>query len=833
MTASLPIASWVQLARPWWLIAAAGAVVPLALALLARSRGRRLRMASVVLQCLAILAAAAALAGPSAPLGPRAHLPYLYLQDASASTRLQKPGSWPANLPREVFNFAATVTPAGQDVTDPNRTRLAAALNLASARANKLAGLVIRTDGRFTDADWPAAAGSLGAAGIDVLVIAMDSPPPDARVADFSARRTARRQVDLRVTVTANAHQRRTVRIFRDASPETPLLERNLELLAGDSATIRVTDDDAPPGAPVYRAELSPADEFAENDSAAAIAPSPVRTVALIDPQQSLRPAELAAEAATSVRNIAPPRAPRTAAGWMEYSAVVLVDDNGSLLERTQRSALAEYVRAGGGLVLLGAGPHATPADRGDPLNLVAALLSNPYERTPLAVTVVLDASGSMTEPAAIEAGAGRIKFDLARRAVLSLRRHLTVRDALSVITFSDAPRLIFDSGDGTIDFASLSRALNGVQPGGATKVLPALELAAADRRADERKKLVIVVSDLATERFDPQSVAGDLAGRGISLAIVAPSAAADTDRGDAPLERLAGLLDAPLVRCERLTDLAAVFAGFLRSARVEALVRGRFVVEADPPPFGVDFARLGPLEAYILSGAQRGTEVLATVASDPLLGRRRVGLGRSVTLAVPLGEGLNSGPRQSPALADLLAAAVRWTLRPESDPRFAGQLEREGDALVVRVEATDAAGPMNLLQLALEIVSPARADAAPRRDSMMQVAPGRYEASVRTGAGPLSVQVREQPAGRIVWRADAPRTHPREFAALGADWDNLRRLAKLSGGRIVSAADVPTAVRRLRAGGYRPLWGYLLAAALICMLAEWALTRVVRRGNA
>ncbi|MCK4602627.1 MAG: hypothetical protein KAU28_09185, partial [Phycisphaerae bacterium] len=423
MASAILAASWLRLNQPWWLAAMAAGLIPLLLALWARRRGRNVNAFSVVLQFFAVVTAVMALSRPAVFTVAAAKMPYLVFRDVSASARTQsQPLDWPDELTRESFDFAGSI--GAVDGSDARATRLGSVLRLAAARAdtNKVAGVVIWTDGQFLDEDWSGAAEALGRGGGSVIIVPMDSPPADARISEFAAVRRGDGRVQLRLTVAANAMQRRTLRVWREGEADRPLLARPLKMLAGESVTIRLAVSPPAGRAAVYKAAVSPGDAFAENDSAATIVLPRRQRVALIAGE--VKPTFAAAES-LAVATVAPADAPQVASGWLDYAAVVLVDASGKLLGDARRAALAEYVRGGGGLVLLGAGPHKTAADRDDPLNRVAALVANPQERRPLEVIVVLDASGSMAE----RRRAGQTKFDVAREAVVSLRRHLTGRD--------------------------------------------------------------------------------------------------------------------------------------------------------------------------------------------------------------------------------------------------------------------------------------------------------------------------------------------------------------------------------------------------------------------
>jgi len=844
---SIPLALIVTFSRPALLLALAAIAAPVLISRWAARRGHRAAPLGVALQCASVAFVALALAGPAAPVGPGERKPVLILQDVSSSCRVQRDRAieLPLDVPVERLAFASSVAANAADL-DPNRTDLSTALRLAAARGADLAGVVIHTDGRFTD-QWPPAAEALAQAHLPVAIVPMDCPPGDARIAEFDARRRPDGAVHLRVTVRANALDRRTLRVRRihplAAGDAVVLLDRTLDLLADQPATITITDTPPAVSAAAYRAELTSADAFPENDSAEAATLPIRRTVAVIGPDlaQGLMPGGEALGGLQGL-DVRPVRADQVGTGvnwWMDFSAVILADANGQLLARPARAGLAQYVRSGGALVLLGAGPHGSPADRDDPLNLVAALVANPYERKPLRLIVILDASGSMAEASG---PAGRVKFAQAVEAVASLRLHLTAADSLSVITFSDDATCVYDSGSGLPDFGALGEALSKVRPGGSTDVGKPLNLAASRAAPAGRDGLVLVVSDLRTKPFDPQAMAEAFRRRGLSLAVVAIASAGETAPAEAPpLEALARLLKGPLVAGqENLSGLAKVFAGLLRRTRGDALRRGQFPAAVVRPLLGLAVGPLPEVQAYLLAAPQGGAEVVAQVAGehDGLLAVRQVGLGRSVTLVMPAGAGRNPAWEQSGELARIIGRAVRWSLRPALDGRFDGQARRQDGRIRVMIEAHDANGPINGLNPAGRIVPVAAAPGeAGTSFPLVQTAPGRYEGDAGDPGTPAGVEVMAgdgstsvPPGGRVVWQDVLSAGAPAELALVGPDAVSLSRLAELTGGRIVNGQDLGAFGQRLAAARRKDLWPALLAIAVALMLAEWAVTRVRRR---
>lgn len=789
----------------------------------------------MICQCLAIVLAATALARPMTPGGEGPRRSWLILRDVSASVGDQAdlPSPLEAELPQEQVRFADTLLAAGQEAdADAPATRLTPALRLAGRRLadNRTAGVVLMTDGCFDD-DWPPAAtrlaNALAEAKATLYIVPLDAAPHDARITAFAADRQRNGPCRLQLSLAANAILTRTVTVRRTQPQPAILYSKKIRLLPGRPITIRLTDNIPAGQAGVWRATLGPKSELPGNDTATAAVLPEVRQVVWIARNGKVPPTV----GGVKIDHIQPGSAPLDAAGWSRYAVGVLVDEKGTLLDAGRRKALAEAVRGGMGLVLIGSGPHETPVDRTDPLNSVAALVADPFRRNPLALTVVLDASGSMAEQITTEQN-GRPtvtrKFDLAAGAVASLKRHLTERDRLKVLVFSDSAKLVYDSGTASPNFAVLAETLAEVQPAGATKIAPALQMAIASPPPKRHTGLVLVLSDLQTAPFDPAKMADRFKAGNWRLAVVATGSAAEKTL---PLQQLAGRLGASLVHSENLRGLAKIFGWLCRKTRGDSLRRGRFTV--------VSTGRMLPAgkvldtNAYILAAAAPRAEVLARVGDpaegDPVLAYRQVGLGRSFTLALP-----PSAAERSGAFGKLLDFMVSRAARKTRDRRFDVELQRTGSRLRVRLIARDDKGPMNNLKLTVDVQSLETDETAKIETVSLplpQIAPGAYQQTLLHVPAVAGVTIIDVPSASAVWRGVSRRLAPRELAELGADWRVLRKLAELTGGRIVSAEELrtPEVGRELAFKGWQPVWQYCLAAALAMMLLNWGISRASR----
>lgn len=815
-----------QLAQPgrWWLIV----VLPWLPAVLWHWQGRRASWYGLAIQSLALVLVGFALMGPQLERlgGPR---PVAVFVDVSASQR-GLPATLsldlPADPPHEALVFAATLARAAVPV-NAAETRLAPVLELIAAGGDRLAAAVIVTDGRATDAPDAIhrAAAAVAERGLPVLFVPRGPSQPDARVTRLAVRRRPEGGAELAVTVASDGPLWTTLHVTR-IGLDSPLLTRPMNLAAGDLSTLRIVDAELPAEAPaVYRAELLGPDLLPENNAMAAPAPPAGRAVLWLGPTLGV-PMPFGPQ--VTVRHLSAEEAPREASALLAYDAVIAVDPSGTAFEPAHRAALAEFVRLGGGLVLVGAGPHDTLRDLADPLNAVLPLRVSPYARQPLEVVLALDASGSMAAPAA---PGGPPKFDAVRQAaVATVREQLGGDDHLHILTFRGSAELVYGGAVGERAWAQVADALARVAPAGPTRVTAAMEAslaALAPASPEGRRRLVIVLSDLQTEPLDVEAWARRFEQADAAFAV----AATGEPRADAPVEQLARRLGAPFVHRESLGGLAEVFAGFVRRARGETLVPGPVPVETLGPLFGLDLAEppgLPPVGAFLQAAADPQAEVLLrTVEGSPLLARRRADSGRSVAFAIPLAT--PEGPAwPAPLLGQVLAAAAEWAAAPGGDPRFDGQIVREpGEPARLVIRASEPGGPMNALDLVATVTMVAAPISAAEAD-LLPVAPGTYAAELpQLGNQAASVTVRGRANGTVVWRGGIPSRYAVEFAAVGVDEGALHALAEQTGGQVVAPEALAEHLRTVAARQRVDLSRWLLAAALALMLADFLLTRV------
>lgn len=805
-----------------WILPAAGVVV---LAWRGRRRGGQVLPFWSLLLCVTGMSLVGlSLADPMLRDPRTANPPWLLLRDVSASMRGQTGRilNLGNTVTVEEIRFAGGLQAPGQPPsTGSEGTRAIPPLQLALTRRETIGGIVLYTDGRFDD-DPRALLARLARSGLTIFLVPADSPPRDVRIGELTANRLEGGLVELAVTVESNAMLQRELTIRQDVPEAKPVSRTSLSFLPHQPITFRWRGRLDPQEAGAWTASLSPSDPLPENDSAS-VAVRPMRRQPWLIAPASLRPAG----ALAGLRRVDPSSGLAGGKAFLDASAVVLADESGRLLHAGARESLAEAVRSGVGLVLLGVGPHGRPSDRTDPLNEIAALRPDPFGRHPLALTVVVDASGSMAQPTGTAPG-GQRSFDLAIEAVTALRNHLTSADMLRVLVFADEPREIYTSKAGPPDIPALREALQMVRQAGPTHLGPALAHAVAQPAPQDRPALVLVLSDLATEPFEPADLASQIRQSGWSMAVIAIG---DEEESNLSLETLTARLDAPLLRRDSLEGLADLFGRLCRQQRGKIAQPGTYRIRATEPWQQLEV--LAPLSVVLETSPAGDAEVLAEAVDAtrtlPLLAWRQAGLGQSFTLALP---GLIL---TDPAWADAITRLADRAGRKGNDPRCAVRFNETLEGLSLTATLREEGLPVLDQILQAEVVD-LRTGQTLETASMDLDGMGTYGAVLRNmPAGPAGIDILDH-SGGVLWSDVVSPAVPRELGAPGADRRALHTLAEAGNANIVSPTELVQVVASIRAEStdraWRP-WPVLLGAGLVLVLLHWALPVVLRWKNA
>lgn len=716
----------------------------------------------------------------------------------------------------------APVTDVRSAVTGSS-TNIEAGLRLARTALPDAAArrLVLFTDGRETSGSALREAARAAAAGVRIDVVAPDPAtrgPASLAISSITAPPDARENDPFGVAVNLNgaAGARGRVTVSRDG---VAIDTRDVRAGSDGSAVLLISDSRPQPGHVTYAAAL----DGDETDRQGAVVNVSGQSRVLY--AGGTGAVALAIEASgLRLTRILPLALPSSALSLAAYDLLVLDAVAVDQLTPAQTDAVSSYVDTGGGLLVLGSAATLNAASiAGSRLAPILPIDLRPRggTRAPsTAFVFVFDKSGSMADR-----DHGVQKIELARQAVL---RALDVRqssDPFGVIAFDRTPTAVAPLA-ASPDAAAVAGSLRAIEPGGATAIAPAIEMAFGWlKSASTPKRHVLLVSDGRTSAADAERLRAIVSAQGIELSVIAIGPDADRDL----LDRLARATGGRSYVASDIRDLPALAARDATAAAGGAHVEERFVVRAAAHPAmnGVDRGALPQLGGYVVSTLKTGAEpLLVSHLDDPILAGGRAGLGRVTVFTSDLRSPWASAMAGWSGFRQLWAQTARWTARGAASRTLTLMVSDRIGGPHLTVEAERAGGGFaNALDLEATVLDPSGTTASVR---LHATAPGRYEGDLSaSSSGTYLVKVagrdaatgaEERAAHAFYWSAN------RERSARGTDAALLTQIARVTGGDVIDGNANPfNAPRPWRR---RDISSWLGAAALVLFIADLARRR-------
>lgn len=361
-------------------------------------------------------------------------------------------------------------------------------------------------------------------------------------------------------------------------------------------------------------------------------------------------------------------------------SAVVLENVGAHRLGDFALDHLAIWVRqSGGGLWMTGGpqsfGPGGYFGSPLDPLLPVSMELRQEHRKAPLAMSIVLDRSGSMAVPTA----SGHTKMDLANRATVEVLDLLMPSDELSVIAVDSEPHTVVSLGPVGTDRRSLrDRTLSINSMGGGIFVYKALDAAARELvNAQASVRHILLFAD-AADAERPGNYDGllfELRKAGVTVSVIGLGSPVDPDAG--LLEDIAIRGEGRIFFTENAEELPRLF-----TQETFTVARNTFVEEAAPWRFagGTAFFGLdGPpggwgtppaLGGFNLTYLRPEATVAALVEGDtgaPLIAGWQVGEGRVAVFTGEADGSFTGALARWDSVGELLTGLGRWVAGDDS----------------------------------------------------------------------------------------------------------------------------------------------------------------------
>lgn len=486
-------------------------------------------------------------------------------------------------------------------------------------------------------------------------------------------------------------------------------------------------------------------------------------------------------------------------------------------------AALDDFVRAGGGLVVVGgAEVFGVEALAGTPLEALLPLKATPREvesKPTLALVLVVDKSKSMLDDNRLE---------LAKAAARQTVDELEPNDKVGVIAFGTQNQWVSEIVPAG-DKRQVKQRINTLQAEGQTDMYPALEKAyLALEQAEADRRHAIVLTDGVSAPGDFGEIARRMADSGITVSTVSISPGAE----QLILKDIARIAGGRHYHCDSPADIADILVRDTRRVGAPALEFTPLVHQSLP---GLDLRGVPPLLGFAPTSPHGGAHLLLrSEQGDPLLAWRRHGLGMTVAFPADVKNRWAERWLRWPGFARFWHRVVAFARRRERDASRL-VLEREAGRVRVVLGARRDAAFANGLQPTAEVAEfPAGglAVAPPLHLHLEQTAPGRYEQSFAVAPdSAYDVQVEfDGDDGATVTRSLAGSYDYSDELIVGpADDALLRVVAAQTGGRFApppeALLDAVGAVRGTPTG----LWPYFLLAAAVLLVVDIAVRRLPR----
>lgn len=513
--------------------------------------------------------------------------------------------------------------------------------------------------------------------------------------------------------------------------------------------------------------------------------------------------------------------------------AVILNNVPAYLLPSEFLDALPFYVREqGGGLVMAGGkasfgsgGYFSSPIDELLPVSME---LRNEHRKLAVAMSIVLDRSGSMSATV----GPGMEKMDLADEGAARAIQLLGAMDAVSVFAVDTQPHEIVPLTRLGKNRPELTAAVRRISSEGGGICVPtglrAARASLAEAKAGQKHVVLFADANDATQELgDYQKLIGEMTGEGITISVI--GLGNPTDSGGDFLREVADLGKGRIFFNADPNQLPGLFAQetvtIARSAFLDQPVpltpaAGWLEIAARPLawPATIDGYNLSYLKPEATAAAFSADEYQA-----PLVAFWQRGTGRTAAVSFPLGGDFSAHLRGWEHYGDFCQTLCRWVAGEDLPAGLAVQTHLDGTVLRLDLYY-DETWERPFAEAAPRVVLGAGAGGQAHELTWERQEPGHFRATSALEPeqwvrGAIQVGKFTVPFGPIMAGSNAEWTFdPERLAELAA-------VSRASGGvERVDLGSIWKAPRRAEYGDLRP---WLLLALLLLFLADALLTRL------
>ncbi len=822
--------------RPlFWLLLLAPIIAAFCLSLV--DRRPLLKLASLVLRCLAVVLIVLALCSPFLMRKVRdAHV--IFMVDTSESVDRQQckaaverireltatlgsADSWSvmefASEAREIELDALAeklAEPSPESIGHPfyGETRIANSLLQARMTfpAGKAKRIVMFTDGRETTGLIAEALGVLRDEGVDLQIDYLQSVThPEVSILSLIPNTPSAyfgEKVRLKAKLSSNRDTIVRLRVYCRGvlEQEAPL---QLKADQDNEATIDVVM--TTPGATIWTAEIvADDDHFPLNNQASTTidVKGKAKILVLHQDQRLMRPLARALNKQgmeISVRGVR--GLPETLEGILQFDAIVLADVPATELTTRQMLDLKSFVSDfGGGLVMLGSensfglgGYYRTPVEEVLP---IVSRYEKEKERPSLAMVLVIDKSGSMSG----------LPIALARQAAKASAELLSPQDRIAIVAFDGQPYLVCEMRSAA-EIALISDAIDRISAGGGTNMYPAMEQGMEILAGTQsRIKHMIVLGDGQSTPGAFLELAGEMAESNMTVSAVALGDGADRYL----MSEIARIGRGRYYQTMDPANVPRIFSKETVEASRSAIREEPFLpvrIGDDDMISGIDFESIPMLLGYVMTRAKPTARMqLLSESGDPLLATGRYGLGKAVAFTSDATDRWASQWIQWKGFGRFWAQVLRSCLRKDDYHGLDIKREVIGDRIRFTLTSRDDAGAPEMAENWQALIIDESGQRTTRQLETIGIAAHRIDIK-RPQAGRFTLRLRETDSGKLKV-LHHHEDYPREYRLAGEPDIALAELPRL-GDRDAGANLQPITA-------FEPLRNYLLLAAVACMIA-------------
>ena len=501
---------------------------------------------------------------------------------------------------------------------------------------------------------------------------------------------------------------------------------------------------------------------------------------------------------------------------------LVVLDDVGTETVPTEveQKIVDAVANEGLGMVMSGGrsgfgsgGWHDHPIESMLPVELV----QKEEKRDPsTSLVIVIDTSGSMSG----------VRVQLAKEVSRLAMRRLMPHDKVGIVEFFGAKRWAAPLQPASNQI-ELQRALNRMDAGGGTVILPALEESFYGlQNIDTRYKHVLVLTDGGVEAGDFESLMRRMAGEGINVSTVLCGGGYHSEF----LVNIANWGKGRFYNVPNRFNLPEILLKQPSTAKLPSYRPGTHAIRARGGAgwWGeMDTSNVPMLAGYVETKSRPGSEVLLETVegNHPILSTWRYGLGRVTTLATePVGEGTRPWKDWND-YGRMLARIMERSAADTRDP-FRFEVEHDGSEVVLhairqraRLGAAVDAKPFARTDDGVDLAFVAR---SPNR-FIARTSASNSGSVLKLLAGSSTTPDRTEPIVAVSPIVDEDAVDP----AAGLD---LEAIAAMTDGRVLTMDSDWS--REIKPRGQRlvGLAGYFFLATLIVFLCELVWRRMPRR---